>query len=609
MDAPAWINPCPKKAIIGSSHVDLTGCRIQGSTTAVTALTALRTALTPSPRPSGPLVATPLTEPPAAPPNTPTTVPSAPADPAEVVSGTTTVLPATPVTGSPRAQDLPMGHAVRVEVRVDEGAEVPAEGYTLTVGDAGVLIVGADPAGAFYGAQTLIAMAAAPCAEHELCVPECDVRDWPDLPLRGTIEGFYGTPWTHADRMEHLRFSGRHKLNTYVYAPKDDPYHRERWREPYPEEELARLAELVTEAAAQHVRLVFAVSPGLSMVYSDPAERAALRAKAEQVWQAGVREFALLFDDIPPELRHEPDRAAFGTAEGASASAHAAVCRDFAEEFLAPHGAQRPLTMVPTDYAGTARTAYRDRLAEELPPDVLVWWTGSDIVVGAITAYDMTAAAASYGHRVALWDNFPVNDFDFARVFLGPLVGRATELDGVPLAGITANPMVEAAASRIALATAADYAWHLAAYDPARSHQRAVRLLEGAAELLPLVEACSSWPPGDNQSPALTALCASALAGDGVDRLRAELTRLAELPTDVPGPIARELARWVAAAKDMGAAGLAALELLAADTSAQTGSAGAAEQALARAEAHEANVLRGVIPPFVRAVLERAAEA
>ncbi|WP_127934845.1 protein O-GlcNAcase [Nonomuraea polychroma] len=500
-----------------------------------------------------------------------------------------------------------MGRAVQVEVRVDEGAEVPAEGYTLTVGDAGVLIVGADPAGAFYGAQTLIAMAAAPCAEHDVCVPECDVRDWPDLPLRGTIEGFYGTPWTHADRMEHLRFSGRHKLNTYVYAPKDDPYHRERWREPYPEEELARLAELVTEAAAQHVRLVFAVSPGLSMVYSDPAERAALRAKAEQVWQAGVRDFALLFDDIPPELRHEPDRAAFGTAEGASASAHAAVCRDFAEEFLAPRGAQRPLTMVPTDYAGTARTPYRDRLAEELPPDVLVWWTGSDIVVGEITAYDMTAAAASYGHRVALWDNFPVNDFDFARVFLGPLAGRATELDGVPLAGITANPMVEAAASQIALATVADYAWHLAAYDPARSHQRAVRLLEGAAELLPLVEACSSWPPGDNQSPALTALCASALAGDGVDRLRAELARLAELPTDVPGPIARELARWVAAAKDMGAAGLAALELLAGGAAA--GSAGAAERALAQAEAHEANVLRGVIPPFVRAVLERAAKA
>ncbi|MFD0472297.1 beta-N-acetylglucosaminidase domain-containing protein [Nonomuraea thailandensis] len=285
---------------------------------------------------------------------------------------------------------------------------------------------------------------------------------------------------------------------------------------------------------------------------------------------------------------------------GASASAHAAVCRDFAERFLAPRGADRPLTMVPTDYAGTARTAYRDRLAAELPADVLVWWTGSDVVVGAISAYDMTAAAASYGHRVALWDNFPVNDFDFSRVFLGPLAGRATDLDDVPLEGITANPMVEAAASRIALATVADYAWHLAAYDPARSHRRAIRLLPGAEELLPLVEACSAWPPGADQSPALTALCAAALEGGPYEALRAELARLAELPTGVPGPIARELAPWVSAARDMGAAGLAALGLLTG-----AGTLAAAEEALARAETHEANVLRKVIPPFARQVIER----
>ncbi|MFI7614570.1 beta-N-acetylglucosaminidase domain-containing protein [Nonomuraea terrae] len=538
MDALEWIVPRPKEATLGSACVDLTAVRLGDGP--ANAVTALRAAL---------ITAT--------------------------------------------------GADVAVEITVG-GTDLPPEGYTLTARGRRVLIAAADPAGAFYGAQTLLALTAAPCPAHARCVPEADVRDWPDLPLRGTIEGFYGTPWSHADRLEHLRFSGRHKLNAYVYAPKDDPYHRERWREPYPEEELARLGELVAEAAARHVRFVFALSPGLSMVYGDPAERAALRAKAAQVWDAGVREYALLFDDIPPELSQAPDRETYGTAEGVSASAHAAVCRDFAEEFLAPRGAQRPLTMVPTDYAGTGRTPYRERLAAELPADVLVWWTGSDIVVGEISAADMTAAAASYGHQVALWDNFPVNDFDFDRVFLGPLVGRDTELDGVPLAGITANPMVQAAASRIALTTVADYAWHLAAYDPARSHARAVRLLPGASALLPLVEACSAWPPGADQSPALTVLCAAVLKGDDPGELRAELTRLAELPADVPGPIAAELAGWVRAARDMGAAGLAALGLLAGDrTPAEV------EAALALAESHKANVLRRVIPPFVREALER----
>ena len=538
MDALEWIVPRPKKATIRAEHVVLSGCRITGDPAAGRAVAVLTEA-------------------------------------------------------------LDAGDAVPVEVRV--GAGLPPEGYTLSTGPGGVLISGADPAGAFYGAQTLLALLAAPCGRHAACVPGIDVRDWPDLPLRGTIEGFYGTPWSHDERMEHLRFSARHKLNAYVYAPKDDPYHRERWREPYPEEELARLAELVAEARQQHVRFVFALSPGLSMVYSDPAERAALRAKAGQVWEIGVREYALLFDDIPPELSHEPDQAAYGTAEGASASAHAAVCRDFTERFLAPRGADRPLTMVPTDYAGTARSAYRDRLAAELPADVLVWWTGSDIVVGAITAEEARAAAGSYGHRVALWDNFPVNDFDFSRVFLGPLTGRATDLDGAPLEGVTANPMVQAAASRIALTTVADYAWHLAAYEPGRAHERAVRLVPGAAELLPLVEACSAWPPGADQSPELTALCASVLEGGPDERLRAALDRLAALPADVPGALARELERWVAAARDMAAAGLAALDLLRGERTPEQ-----VARALERAEAHEANVLRRVIPPFVRQVLERA---
>ncbi|WP_169807871.1 beta-N-acetylhexosaminidase family protein [Actinomadura hibisca] len=541
MDALEGMVPRPKNASLGSLHVDLSGCRVQGEPATARANVALRRVL-----------------------------------------------------GSPSGDGAAVGVAVRL------GGGLPAEGYALSVDRSGVVVVGADPAGAFYGVQTLLALVGS-CAEHRLCVPEVRVRDWPDLALRGTIEGFYGTPWSHADRLGHLRFSGRRKLNTYVYAPKDDPFHRERWREPYPSEELVRLAELVEEAAAQHVRFVFALSPGLSMVYSDAVERVALRAKAEQVWEVGVRDYALLFDDIPFELAHRPDVEAFGAGAGACAVAHAAVCRDFAETFLAVRGAERPLTMVPTAYAGNGPSAYRDRLAAELPQDVLVWWTGSDVVVGTITADDVVEAAASFGHRLALWDNFPVNDFDFSRVFLGPLVGRDTALGGLPLEGITANPMVQATASRLGLATVADYAWNLAAYDPARSHANAVRLVPGAVELLPLVEACSSWPPGADQSPRLSRLCLAVLDGGDAEELRVELGRLAALPVDVPGPLARELAPWVLAARDMGAAGLAALDLL----SGSGVEVGGVVAALVRAEGHQANVLRSVIPLFVRRLLER----
>ena len=37
---------------------------------------------------------------------------------------------------------------------------------------------------------------------------------------------------------------GKCKMNTYIYASKDDPYHRSQWRELYPEKEVAQIAEL-----------------------------------------------------------------------------------------------------------------------------------------------------------------------------------------------------------------------------------------------------------------------------------------------------------------------------------------------------------------------------
>ena len=38
--------------------------------------------------------------------------------------------------------------------------------------------------------------------------------------------------------------SGKHNLNSYIYAPKDDPYHRNKWRDPYPDDKIQELAHL-----------------------------------------------------------------------------------------------------------------------------------------------------------------------------------------------------------------------------------------------------------------------------------------------------------------------------------------------------------------------------
>src|SRR3569832_206245 len=96
------------------------------------------------------------------------------------------------------------------------------------------------------------------------------------ISIRGTIEGFYGPPWSHGQRRDHLRFSADVGLNTYVYAPKDDPYHRRPWREPYPAAELARIADLAGMATGLGLRFVHALHPALSMRFDDDTERRVL---------------------------------------------------------------------------------------------------------------------------------------------------------------------------------------------------------------------------------------------------------------------------------------------------------------------------------------------
>ena len=78
--------------------------------------------------------------------------------------------------------------------------------------------------------------------------------------------------------------------------------------------------------------------------------------------------------------------------------------------------------------------------------------------------------------KVLLWDNYPVNDYCRGRLNLGPLRNRRRELPNY-LEGVLFNPMNEAYASSIPLATCSDYAWGPDMYDPQCSWRSGLRLL------------------------------------------------------------------------------------------------------------------------------------
>lgn len=254
---------------------------------------------------------------------------------------------------------------------------------------------------------------------------------------RGVIEGFYGTPWTWDARAEVMRFGHERGLTDYLYAPKDDPLHRDRWRDLYPAEDLAGFERLVAEDT---LHVGFAISPGLSMDYGDASDRAALAAKVDQLVGLGIDLICLAVDDLDVRPRLGEDHGAL-TA------------------WLHEHLAGRArLLLVPTEYTGTRSTPYLDALAELVPADVPIGWTGTAVVNDVITRAEAEARAAALGGRAPfLWDNFPVNDAVMTdRLFMGPLRGRDPDL-GAACSGFAANPMVQARCSLPALGSIAAY--------------------------------------------------------------------------------------------------------------------------------------------------------
>ncbi|MFE0947579.1 beta-N-acetylglucosaminidase domain-containing protein [Streptomyces mutabilis] len=360
-----------------------------------------------------------------------------------------------------------------------------AEGYALLATGAGkgsrITLGGKDAAGQFYAVQTLRQLFVR-ASGTTWKVTGVRVSDFPSMPLRGTIEGFYGQPWTHAERLDQMDFYGDVKANTYIYAPKDDPYHRGKWREPYPADKLAELGELVDRATANHVRFTFAVSPGESICYSDPADRKALKDKLQALYDLGTRAFSIPLDDINyTRWNCEADRAAYGEpGAGAAGKAQVDLLNDVQRTFVATHEGTWPLQMVPTEYYNNTDSAYKQALRGTLDPAVEVQWTGVGVVPTQITDDEAEQASKVFGRDVFVWDNYPVNDFGntAGRLLLAPYAKREAGLSE-HLSGIVANPMNQPYASKVAVFGTADFTWNDRAYDPVKNWRSAMAYLAG----------------------------------------------------------------------------------------------------------------------------------
>lgn len=250
----------------------------------------------------------------------------------------------------------------------------------------------------------------------------------PSVPV-GVIEGFYGTPWSHAERLSCIDTIASWGWNTYAWAAKAEPRHRDEWDTPFTTDELTQFSELA--ARDTRVSLFVGVTPG-SGASSD-----VVITKLRPAVAAGAAGVLLSFDDLP-------------------VLDAAAQHRDLANAVATVLDTK--VWIVPTHYAGTTSSPYLRALCDGLDPSVEIMWTGNMVVNDSIDLDEAIARRhATDGRLPLVWDNAPVNDaLMSAHLNLGPFTGRDPHLREA-CSGWLWNPMISQRASMVMLESAA--AW------------------------------------------------------------------------------------------------------------------------------------------------------
>ena len=398
----------------------------------------------------------------------------------------------------PQQMEIKEGFTLAEEVTVsirtkdsqgEEWAQLPADNegaYALRITPGKLQVWANSATGAHYAKQTLTQLLrGVPNARNaqrdpypQLSIeqvaklgmlPLGSVVDWPDLPFRGTVEGYYGAPWSFEARLSQFEFYGRNKMNTYIYAPKDDPYHHGLGcYKPYPADKAVQIRELVRKARAHHVRFVWAIHPANTVQWNENGGKVQLDGlvrKMEAMYELGVRDFGVLVDDSSGEI--------------GKAARQVQLCNYLLENFIRKHeDVNQTLIMCPTGYNRSWTNAkFLGTLGEGLDPSIPVMWTG-DTVVHDITLKGQQWVNEHVKRPTFIWWNWPCNDFKRSRISMGRTYGLGTEPEMKnAMSGFVANPMEHAEASKVGLFGVADYTWNITGFESDKSWKAGIQRL------------------------------------------------------------------------------------------------------------------------------------
>lgn len=361
-------------------------------------------------------------------------------------------------------------------IQMNHFDELPGDAFIVDTRKNTIEIKSSTIRGFIYGIHALNEIVT--YQNNSIILPVLLIEDEPDFPIRGIIEGYYGTPWTFEERMEMFPFMVKHRLNTYMYGPKVDPYHRIEWRTPYPKEQLNIFKKMIDKANELYIDFWMCMSPAyhekgsIPIDYASDDDKRLLFAKYQQFIDLGLTRFGLLYDDIDYAL--QGDSLQKYQRPGI---AHALLANALLS-FLKSKIDNPQLVICPTEYHEIGSSPYRDDLRLNLNKEIAVFWTGDNVVAEAISNQDIIRTKAAFDKPIYLWDNFPVSDFTYGvREFIGPIKNRTVDLKKHVDAYLI-NPSIHYQISKVGMITMARYAWNAGSYKPEESYLYALNCID-----------------------------------------------------------------------------------------------------------------------------------
>ncbi|MDO4662074.1 MAG: beta-N-acetylglucosaminidase domain-containing protein [Tissierellia bacterium] len=295
--------------------------------------------------------------------------------------------------------------------------------------------------------------------------PKMHIIDYADIEIRGVIEGFYGIPWNHMERKSLLYFMDKVRLNEYIYAPKDDPYHNIKWREKYDSKNLEKLKELSDISNNLDIKFTWAIHPGMNEFDFSKYEEdfRNLKEKYSQMIEIGIKSFALFIDDVNIE-------------KFSKNSKNYIRLLDDTKDFLKESVNSNLLIVLPWYNSSWISDVARKFYGEIRKLDnIEVLWTGEE-VISPLENKSINLIENLTNKKANIWFNWPVNDYRRNEVYLEAF--EFFEDSDIDIRAFYSNPMNQMELSKISLYQIAKFLWDKKNYDLDKYYKEAFEFVD-----------------------------------------------------------------------------------------------------------------------------------